>query len=284
MLFALGWQREGGIDHLGDHGQDTGIGMVGVGAADAAAQGSVEAFEATGGAQVAAAPGWVVFLDHEVGDRGTKSRGAGCHRFRLGLAILLHDLEGPAQDGGTLLGLKDGDEIAVNGAALAFAFVGGEFLGHVNGLPAVAELVEQAALFGGIEVDGLQRATQAAAAIVNDQFQADFATHPLFFQLAQEGQPALGVLAVGQVPSQDFLSCGVRPHAQSDQQTALAAAFDRAQAAFGVGAILASGAQLREPDGVQLEDRRRGALVSPWGQGLELVQTLSRVRWPNTPM
>ena len=39
-----------------------------------------------------------------------------------GVEILLDDLEGAAQDGGRLLGLKDGDEIVVDGAALAFAY------------------------------------------------------------------------------------------------------------------------------------------------------------------
>ena len=47
-LFALSWQREGEIGHLGDHRQDAGIGVVGVGAADAAAQAAIEAFETTG--------------------------------------------------------------------------------------------------------------------------------------------------------------------------------------------------------------------------------------------
>ena len=83
----------------------------------------------------------------------------------------------------------------------------------MNGLPDVAELVEQAALFDGIKVDGGQGGAQATAAIVNDQFQAGFAAQALLFQLAQEGQPAFGVLAVGQVPGQDFLAPGFRPDA-----------------------------------------------------------------------
>ena len=78
----------------------------------------------------------------------------GGHGVRLGVTIFLYDFEGPAQDGAALLGLEDGDEVTENGAALAFAFWRWEVFGHVNGLPDVAELVEKAALFRRVEVDG----------------------------------------------------------------------------------------------------------------------------------
>ena len=58
--------------------------------------------------------------------------------------------------------------------------------------------MEEAALFGGVKVDGGQGGAQATAAIVNDQFQAGFAAEALLFQLAQEGEPAFGIFAVGQ--------------------------------------------------------------------------------------
>ena len=117
----------------------------------------------------------MAFLQEEIGHGGAEVASEGGDGVGLGRAIFLQDLEGATQDGGTLFGLKDGDEIAVDGAALAHTFVPREVLGHANGLPDVAQLVEQAALFDGIKVDRGQGGAQATPAIVNDQFQAGFA-------------------------------------------------------------------------------------------------------------
>ena len=200
MLLALRWKREGAVDLLGDHGQDASVGMIGVGTADAAAQAAIKAFEATGCAQVGAAPSWVVFLNGEVGERSTEVTAQGGHSFGLAIAVVLHNLEGSAQDGGTLLGLKDGNEVAVDSAALAFAFWQREVFGDANGMPNVAELVEEAALLSRVKVDRLQSGAEAAAAIVDEPFQAVFAAQALFLPLAEQGEPTLGVFVVGQTP------------------------------------------------------------------------------------
>jgi hypothetical protein len=64
----------------------------------------------------------------------------------------------------------------------------------------------------------------------------------------------------------------LRPDAQGDQETPLTPAFERAPPPLTVCPPLPGGAQLREPDGVRLQDRRGRALVGSRGQGLELVQ------------
>ena len=114
-------------------------------------------------------PGRVLFLEEEVGDGSAKVTAQGGHSFGLARAVLLHELEGLAQDGGRLLGLKDGDEIAVDGAALADALVPREGIRHAIGVPDVAQLREQAALFGGVKMDNGQGRTQPTAPIVDDQ-------------------------------------------------------------------------------------------------------------------
>lgn len=121
---------------------------------------------------------------------------------------------------------------------------------------------------------------QAAAAIVNDQFQAVFAPDALLFQLAQESQPACGILTVGQVPGQDFLAVAIGPDPQGDQEAALAAAFDRAAPVLAISPPLTGGAQLRESDGVQLEDGRGATLIGARGQTLQLMQALQQGALP----
>jgi hypothetical protein len=83
-------------------------------------------------------------LNREVGDGGAKVAAQGGHGLGLGVTIFLHDLEGAAQDRAALLRLKDGDKVAEDTAALAFAFEGGQVIDQANGLPDVAELVEGA--------------------------------------------------------------------------------------------------------------------------------------------
>ena len=117
----------------------------------------------------------MAFLQEKIGDGGAEVAPEGGDGVGLGRAIFLEDLEGAAQNGGALFGLKDCDEIAVNGAALAAAFGGGEVVVDANGLPDIAELMEEAALFDGVKVDGGQGCAEATAAIVDDQFQPQFA-------------------------------------------------------------------------------------------------------------
>ena len=61
--------------------------MVGVGAADTAPQVTIEAFEATGGAQVLARPGGMLFLQQAVGDRGAKVTPEGGDSGGLGVTV-----------------------------------------------------------------------------------------------------------------------------------------------------------------------------------------------------
>ena len=88
--------------------------MVGVGAADTPPQVAIEAFEATGGAQVAAVPGWMLFLKEDVGHGRAKVTAQGGHSLGWGVAVLLHALEGATQNRAARLGLKDGAEIAID--------------------------------------------------------------------------------------------------------------------------------------------------------------------------
>jgi len=257
--------------------------MIGVGAADTVPQESVEAFETAGCAQVLALPGWVAFLQAEVGDGGAEVAAEGGHGFGLAGAVLLHDAQGAVQDGAALLGLEDGDEVAEDGAALAFTYGRWQVVRHVNGAPDVAKFVKEAALFGSVEMNGIQGSAQATTAIVNDQFQAVFTAQALLLELAQEGQPAFEIFTVGQLPGQHFLATAFRPDAQGDQQAAFAPAFDGTAAAFAVGTPLARGTQLRKPDGIQLQNGWGAAFVSAWGEVLELMQALEQGALPQYP-
>jgi len=60
------------------------------------------------------------------------------------------------------------------------------------------------------------------------------------------------------------------------------AAVDQAPAAT-IGPVLTGGAQLGEPNGVQLQDRRGGQFVSARRQGLELMQALEQSALPEHP-
>ena len=82
---------------------------------------------------------------------------------------------------------------------------------------------------------------------------------------------------VGQMPGQDLAASRVRPDAQSDQQTALAAALTGSWRPLARSRRHLPWCTVACNDmGVQLQERRRRAFVSARGQGLESTQVLEQ--------
>jgi hypothetical protein len=96
----------------------------------------------------------VAFLEGEVGEGGAKVAPQGRHGLGLRVPVLLDDLERPAQDGAALLRMEDGDEVPEDPLALPLALLAREFFRHADSLPDVAQFVEEAALFGSLEMLG----------------------------------------------------------------------------------------------------------------------------------
>ena len=78
---------------LGDHGQDTCVGVISVGSPNAAAEPAVEALKAAGRPQVFAIPRRVSLLQMVVADRGAEVATQGSYGFGLGMAIATDDSE-----------------------------------------------------------------------------------------------------------------------------------------------------------------------------------------------
>ena len=76
------------IGFLSDHGQNAWVGVEGGGSTEAAAQAAIEAFEATGGAQVGVAPGREALQEVILSDGGAEVATQGGNGLGLGRAIL----------------------------------------------------------------------------------------------------------------------------------------------------------------------------------------------------
>lgn len=88
---------------------------------------------------------------------------------------------------GEAFGLPDVVEVAKNGFALAALFLAGEiFATYADGVVEVAQLVEEAALFGDAEVDAVEGSTEAGPAIMDDEFQAVGPADACGFQVAEK--------------------------------------------------------------------------------------------------
>ena len=82
------------------------------------------------------------------------------------------------------------------------------------------------------------------------------------------------VFAVGQRPGQDFLATGFGPNTQGDQDATLETALDRPLAPFTILAHLAVGAQLRDVDAIQLQNRRHPDRCEIGRQSQQLMEAL----------
>jgi hypothetical protein len=123
-------------------------------------------------------------------------------------------------------------EVLEDGFASSSPLLGGEFVGHMDGLIEVAQFVEEATLLLGIEVDSAQGRAQAAATVVNDQLQAVLASNPLSLQETEKGDPFLSILTVAQMPEHYLTAVRFWPHAQGNEGRTLESTFDSSFSSF----------------------------------------------------
>ena len=119
-----------------------------------------------------------------VGDGGAEVTAQGSDGFRLSGTILADDGEIAAQGSIVTLGFPDGAEVTEDGFAVAWTLLGGEVVRGLQIAPDIAEFVKETALVIGVEVDHAQGASQAAAAVMDDELQAVGAADALGFQFA----------------------------------------------------------------------------------------------------
>ena len=156
----------------------------------------------------------------KVGDGGAEVGAETLHSLGLREAIVTDDVAIALEHSGEAFGLPDVVEVAENGFALAALFLAGEiFAADPQGVVEVTQLVEEAALFGGAEVDAVEGCAEAGSAIMDDEFQAVGPADAGGFQVAEKRQPGALILAVGQVPGQDFGPVAVGPDAQRNQRS-----------------------------------------------------------------
>ena len=240
---------------MSEHGAKAGVRMVGRGSALPAAQTAIEAFKATGGAKVFDVPVGVTCMEGKVGDGGPEVAAQASDRLGLGGAIAAYDLAIALEHGSEALGLPNLVKVTEDGFAPPPLFLAGEiFIRKTDGMVEVAQLMEKTALLGGAKVDGVEGCTQAAAPVMDDQFQPMLATDAQRFEFAQESQPLRFILLGGQTPGQDFRPPRLRPDAQSNEDRSLDALFVGAAAPLAIEMVAAGRHQLRHPDGVHLQD------------------------------
>src|SRR5512139_4097019 len=137
------------------------------------AKAAIVAFEPAGGAEVSDVPGGMTLVHGKVGDSGAEVGAEKVHGLGLGAAIVADDVAIALEHRGETLGLPDVMEVAENGFALAALFLAGEvFAADADGVVEVAQLVEEAALFGGAEVDAVEGRAEPGPAIMDNEFQA----------------------------------------------------------------------------------------------------------------
>mgnify|MGYP001827654431 CR=1 FL=1 len=241
---------------LGDHSKKAAFGVVGIGRASSAAESAVEAFESTGGAQVAAFPGRELLFQKVVGDSGAEVTAQGGDSLRLGVTIGAGDFQVAAQNGIMAVSLPDGVEVFEDSFAMSTALLSGKVIGQADGVVEVAELVEEAALILSAEVDGAQSGAQAAAPVMDDQLQAVLMSDSLLFQDTEKIDPFVIVLTLAQLPEQDFAAVGVRPNPHGDENRAFEAPFYGPPTPFAVATDLTVGSQECDPDSINLQDGR----------------------------
>ncbi len=245
---------KGLVSFLGDHGQHAGIGVVGVGCADAAPESAVETFEITRGAQARPRPSGMLGFQLVVGDGAAKVAAQGGDGGGLVLAILATDAHVAAERGGVVFARPDCGGVFEDGPPLASALLGGQFGVQLERVGDIAQLVEQTALLGGVEVDGLQGCAQAWATIVDDQAEAIGVANALGLQQTEKAEPGFGVFAGAQLPDQLLPAPGSGPHAQGDEDRPFAPLFDGPATPAPIGAQLIRRLHLGEPNGIVLQD------------------------------
>jgi len=169
--------------------------VIGIGDTNPAAESAVEAFEATGSAQVFAVPGRELLLQMVVGDSRAEVTTQGGDRFRLGMAIFAHDLEIATESDVVATGFPDEAEVLENDFVASTALLGGEILWRAEGLVDVAQFVEEATLQVRIKPNGLQGRAESCTSITDDEFQTVLSADALCFQDPEETDPILGTLA-----------------------------------------------------------------------------------------
>ncbi len=187
--------------------------------------------------------------------------------------MLTDDVEVAVEDGFRTNGIPDGVEVTEDGLAAPALLLGRERrVINTDGVIEIAELVKEAALFGGSEVDGGKGSAETGAAVIDDEFESVFAADAQGLEIGEEGKPGGFVFVVSQAPGQDFCAIGVRPDAESAENGPFAALFARAAATFGVKTVGSCRHQLRHPDGIDLQNgsgRGQGVCDRQFSQLLE---------------
>ncbi len=145
-------------------------------------------------------------LEHrEIGDGGSEVGAKTTDSSWLRGAIAADNCEIPLEHGRELFCVPDVTEVAQDRIAATAFFFGGELVVvNANGMADIAQLMKEAALLGGAKVDGVECCAEAGTAIVDDEFEAIFAPDTQRFQFAEESQPVIFILLVGQTPGDDF--------------------------------------------------------------------------------
>ena len=99
------------MSFLGEHSFETGVGMIGIGGFQPEPDSAVEAFQATGGAQMLTGPVGIELLEVVVGDSVAEVSAQSSHSFGLRQAIGADHFEIAAQHGLVVFGFPDFTEI-----------------------------------------------------------------------------------------------------------------------------------------------------------------------------
>ena len=99
------------MSFLGEHGLETGVGMIGIGGFEPEPDSAVEAFQATGSSQMLTRPVRKELLETVVGDGVAEVSAQSSHGFGLRQAIGTDNFEIAAQHGLVVFGLPDFAEV-----------------------------------------------------------------------------------------------------------------------------------------------------------------------------
>src|SRR5512136_2204372 len=114
------------VGFLGSHGNDTQLGVIGIGGTGLVSDVAVEAFQAADRAQVFAVPARGDSFQVKVGDGQPEVTAQGSYGEWLGLSVGTDDLEIAAQGGGIVVRLPDSTEVFEDGPATAAVLLWGQ--------------------------------------------------------------------------------------------------------------------------------------------------------------